>query len=75
MLVTFEVLLECLIPYVIAILVDEIQGGCTLETILIYGAILIVMGHGFAGVRRMFGRGVRVGFERAGKEFEEGYVL
>ena len=42
-LVTFEVLLECLIPYVIAILVDEIQGGCTLETILIYGAILIVM--------------------------------
>lgn len=42
-LVTFEVLLECLIPWVIAKLVNEIQAGCGLDVILRYGAVLIVM--------------------------------
>lgn len=42
-LVTFEVLLECLIPYVIALLVNEIQDGCGLDVILTYGAILVAM--------------------------------
>lgn len=32
-LVTFEVLLECLIPYVIALLVNQIQAGCGLDVI------------------------------------------
>lgn len=42
-LVTFEVLLECLIPYVIALLVNQIQAGCGLDVILKYGAVLVAM--------------------------------
>lgn len=42
-LVTFEVLLECLIPYVIALLVNRIQEGCGLDVILKYGAVLVAM--------------------------------
>lgn len=42
-LVTFEVLLECLIPFVIAKLVNEIQAGCGLDVILKYGAVLVAM--------------------------------
>ena len=42
-LVTFEVLLECLIPYVIALLVNQIQAGCGLDIILKYGAVLVAM--------------------------------
>ena len=41
--VTFEVLLECLIPFVIAKLVNEIQRGCELDVILKYGAVLVAM--------------------------------
>ena len=42
-LVTFEVLFECLIPAVIADLVNKIQRDYDLNEILIYGAVLIVM--------------------------------
>ena len=42
-LVTFEVLFECLIPAVIADLVNKIQRDYELNEILIYGAVLIVM--------------------------------
>lgn len=42
-LVTFEVLLECLIPYMIALLVNHIQAGCGLDVILKYGAVLVAM--------------------------------
>lgn len=42
-LVTFEVLLECLIPYMIALLVNQIQAGCGLDVILKYGAVLVAM--------------------------------
>ena len=42
-LVCFEVLLECLIPYVIALLVNRIQQGCELDVILKYGAVLVAM--------------------------------
>ncbi len=50
-LVTFEVLFECLIPAVIAELVNKIQRGYDLNEILIYGAVLIVM----AGLSLVFG--------------------
>ena len=50
-LVTFEVLFECLIPAVIADLVNKIQRGYDLNEILIYGAVLIVM----AGLSLVFG--------------------
>ena len=42
-LVTFEVLLEVLIPFVIAKLVNRIQAGCGLDVILKYGAVLVAM--------------------------------
>ena len=38
-----EVLLEALIPYVIARLVNEIEAGCELRVILEYGGILVVL--------------------------------
>ena len=50
-LVTFEVLFECLIPAVIADLVNKIQRDYDLNEILIYGAVLIVM----AGLSLVFG--------------------
>ena len=50
-LVTFEVLFECLIPAVIADLVNKIQRDYELNEILIYGAVLIVM----AGLSLVFG--------------------
>lgn len=42
-LVSVEVLLECIIPFITAKLVNEIQAGCRIETIVKYGAVLIVM--------------------------------
>ena len=74
-LVTFEVLFECLIPAVIAELVNKIQRGYDLNEILIYGARAHRNGGAFAGVRRFVGRDVRVGVERACKKPAQGYVL
>lgn len=42
-LVGFEVVMECIIPFIIALLVNEIKGSCELYTIIKYGAVLIVM--------------------------------
>ena len=42
-LVIGEVIAECLIPFVISRLVDEIQAGCELSVIMRYGGLLIVM--------------------------------
>ena len=42
-LVSFEVIMECIIPFVIAKLVSEIQSGCAMGVILRYGAILVAM--------------------------------
>ena len=44
-------LLECIIPFVIAELVNEIKAGCEITTIIWYGAALIVM----AGLSLLFG--------------------
>ena len=41
--ITGEVVVECLIPFVIAELVNQIQAGCGLSTIASYGAILVIM--------------------------------
>lgn len=41
--VSLEVVMECIIPFVIARLVNEIKAGCGLKTIAIYGGILILM--------------------------------
>ncbi|WP_461812156.1 ABC transporter ATP-binding protein [Faecalimonas sp.] len=45
--VSLEVIMECIIPFVIARLVNEIKAGCDLKTIVIYGGCLILMA-GFA---------------------------
>ncbi|MGN0464580.1 MAG: ABC transporter transmembrane domain-containing protein, partial [Acutalibacteraceae bacterium] len=38
-----EVLMEAIIPYILAILVNNIQGGCDLRTIAKYGVVLIAL--------------------------------
>ncbi len=42
-LIIGEVVMECLIPYIIANLVNSIKDGCGLGTILRYGLILVLM--------------------------------
>ncbi len=42
-LITGEVIIECLIPFIIAILINQIKDGCTLDVIAVYGGILFVM--------------------------------
>lgn len=42
-LISLEVVIECIIPFITATLVNEIKGGCDLNTIIKYGIILIVM--------------------------------
>lgn len=44
--VSGEVVLECIIPFIIANLVNEIKAGCDMKTIAVYGAILVVMAFG-----------------------------
>lgn len=40
-LVSLEVVVECIIPFIVANLVNEIKAGCGLNTIIQYGVILI----------------------------------
>lgn len=42
-LVGCEVVLECIIPFIIATLVNKIKAGCGMDVIVRYGGILIVM--------------------------------
>ena len=41
--VSGEVILECIIPFLTANLVNEIKGGCSMNVLLGYGAVLLVM--------------------------------
>ena len=50
-LVAFEVVLECIIPFVTANLVNDIKAGCPIGVIAQYGIVLVVM----AGLSLMFG--------------------
>ena len=50
-LVSMEVVMECIIPFIIAELVNQIKAGCDLGVIAAYGLILVVM----AGLSLMFG--------------------
>ncbi|MDE6598854.1 MAG: ABC transporter ATP-binding protein, partial [Oscillospiraceae bacterium] len=38
-----EVVMECIIPFIIAELVNNIKDGCTMNTIVTYGLVLVVM--------------------------------
>lgn len=50
-LICFEVIIECIIPFVIAQLVNQIKNGCELSVIVIYGLVLV----GMAGMSLLFG--------------------
>lgn len=50
--ITFEVIIECIIPFITARLVNEIKAGTGLDTILKYGAVLLVL----ASISLTFGR-------------------
>lgn len=42
-IVFFEVVLECIIPFIVAMLIDNIEKGCGLNVIFMYGGILTLM--------------------------------
>jgi len=42
-LISLEVVIECIIPFITATLVNQIKSGCDLNTIIRYGIILIIM--------------------------------
>ncbi|NLY42932.1 MAG: ABC transporter ATP-binding protein [Clostridiaceae bacterium] len=42
-LISLEVVIECIIPFITATLVNEIKGGCDLSTIIKYCVILVIM--------------------------------
>ena len=50
--VTLEVIIECIIPFITAILVNQIQAGCAFSVVIRYGVILIVL----ASMSLTFGR-------------------
>ena len=41
--VALEVVLECIIPFIMAMLVNQIKAGCTMTVIFQYGVVLVVM--------------------------------
>ena len=51
LLVSGEVVMECIIPFVTANLVNQIKAGCSIGVIVHYGAVLVVM----AGLSLTFG--------------------
>ena len=67
-LVSMEVVMECLIPFIIANLVNQIKAGCEFQVIAINGG-------DFSAVRRMGGKYLLYGLLRAGQKSEKGYVL
>ena len=42
-LVTFEVVIECIIPFIVSILVNSIKEGSDINTIIKYGLVLILL--------------------------------
>ncbi len=41
--VSMEVVVECLLPFITASLIEQIEAGCELSVILKYGAVLVVL--------------------------------
>ncbi len=41
--IAFEVIIECIIPFITAKLVDSIKANCSMETIVKYGLLLVAM--------------------------------
>lgn len=73
-LVSLEVVMECIIPFVVAQLVNEIKAGSGMSVISRYGLILVVM----ALMSLAFGAcrfGLRVRVLRIRQKPAQGYVL
>jgi ATP-binding cassette subfamily B multidrug efflux pump len=49
--VSFEVVIECIIPFVLALMVNEIKRGSSFRKIAVYGLVLLIM----AGISLIFG--------------------
>ena len=73
--VALEVVLECIIPFIMAMLVNQIKAGCTMTVIFQYGVVLVVM----ALLSLFFGYDVRLQLRgsvlRTGEEPPQRYVL
>ena len=67
-LVSMEVVMECLIPFIIANLVNQIKAGCEFQVIAVYGLVLVLMAGDFSAVRRMGGKYLLYGLLRAGQK-------
>ena len=67
LLVTVEVILECIIPFTTANLVNEMQAGCGMDVIARYGVQLVVMA--------VLSQHVRNGLDGICPQPAQGYVL
>lgn len=66
-LIIGEVIIECLIPYIIANLINEIKDGCELSTILVNGgimALLAVLSLTFGALAAVTASSASAGFAR-----------
>ena len=69
LLVSGEVVMECIIPFVTANLVNQIKAGCSIGVIVQYGAVLVVM------ARRTGGQRLRHRKLRLRAQSAQGHVL
>lgn len=51
LLVSLEVVMECIIPFLIAALINQVKAGASMRTLIMYGLVLVVM----AGLSLTFG--------------------
>jgi ATP-binding cassette subfamily B multidrug efflux pump len=66
-LITFEVVIECIIPFITATLVNQIKSGCGLHTIIKYGIILVIMAFlslAFGGIAGLTSATAACGFSK-----------
>ena len=75
LLVVVEVVLECIIPFIIAKLVNEMQAGCGMDVIVQYGVQLVVMAVLSLGLRRRGRQHLRHSVHRLCPQPAPGHVL
>jgi len=73
LLVSGEVVMECIIPFVTANLVNQIKAGCSIGVIVQYGAVLVVMAG--LSLRRTGGQRLRHRKLRLRAQSAQGHVL
>ena len=73
--VTLEVIIECIIPFITALLINQIKAGCTLGVVVRYGADSARARVAVAHVRKAFRQGRRNRGERVCAQPPQGSVL